>query len=65
MPHVRPLGGKLWEMRLPGQAGIGRALYVAAAGRRLVVLHAFLKKTPKTPKRAIELARARLKEVKP
>lgn len=27
MPHVRPLGEKLWEMRLTGAAGIGRVIY--------------------------------------
>jgi phage-related protein len=36
MPHIRPLGEKLWEMRLTGSAGIGRALYTAASGRRLI-----------------------------
>lgn len=64
MPYVRPLGNKLWEMRLTGRAGIGRAIYVAAPGRRLVVLHAFVKKTEKTPRRALDLALARLKEMK-
>jgi phage-related protein len=62
LPHVRPLGEKLWEMRLTGRDGIGRAIYTAAAGRRLVVLHAFVKKTQKTPRRAMDLALKRLKE---
>jgi len=61
MPHVRPLRDKLWEIRLTGKSGIGRAIYVAAARRRLVILHAFVKKTEKTPKRAIDLALARMK----
>ena len=63
MPHVRPLGQKLWEMRLTGAAGIGRAIYTAASGQRLIILHAFEKKTQKTPQRAIDLARKRLKEI--
>jgi phage-related protein len=63
LPHVRPLGEKLWEMRLSGKEGIGRAIYTAAAGQRLVVLHAFVKKTQKTPRRAIDLALKRLKEI--
>jgi len=63
LPHVRPLGEKLWEMRLSGKEGIGRAIYTAAAGRRLVVLHAFVKKTQKTPRSAIDLALKRLKEI--
>ncbi len=56
LPHVRPLGDKLWEMRLTGRDAIGRAIYTAWAGRRLVVLHAFVKKTQKTPHSAIHLA---------
>ena len=63
LPHVRPLGGKLWEMRLSGREGIGRAFYTAASGRRLVVLHAFVKKTEQTPRRAMNLALKRLKEL--
>jgi phage-related protein len=63
LPHVRPLGEKLWEMRLSGQEGIGRAIYTAAAGRRLVVHHVFVKKTQKAPRRAIDLALERLKEI--
>ena len=63
MPYVRPLGDKLWEMRLSGRSGIGRAIYAAALGQRLVVLHAFVKKTQKTQRHAIELARRRMKEI--
>ena len=63
LPHVGPLGEKLWEMRLTGRDGIGRAIYTAASGRRLVVLHAFVKKTQKTPRRSIDLALKRLKEM--
>ena len=65
MPYVRPLGDKLWEMRLSGRSGLGRAIYAAASGKRLVVLHAFVKKTQKTPRHAIELARTRMKEIQP
>lgn len=64
MPHVRPLGEKLWEMRLMGSAGIDRAIYTAASGRRLIVLHAFVKKTQKTPQRAIDAAHRRMREIK-
>ena len=64
MPHVRPLGEKLWEMRLRGSAGIGRVVYTAASRQRLVVLHVFVKKTQETPRRAIETARRRTLEIK-
>ena len=62
-PYVKPLGNKLFEIRMKGKDGIARAIYVAGSGRRLVVLHAFLKKTAKTPRSAIRLALERAKEV--
>ena len=62
-PHVRHLTGPLWEMRLVGRDGIARALYIAAAGRRVVVVRAFVKKTRRTPRREIELALRRAREV--
>ncbi len=62
-PHVKHLEGKLWEMRPKAQDGIARAIYVTATGRRVVIVHAFVKKTQRTPKTALELARQRAKEV--
>ncbi|MDR2334353.1 MAG: type II toxin-antitoxin system RelE/ParE family toxin [Burkholderiaceae bacterium] len=60
LPHVRPLRHKLWEMRLHGRDGIARVVYAAVQGRRLLVLHAFVKKTQATPRSAIETALSRL-----
>ncbi|MGE0149487.1 MAG: type II toxin-antitoxin system RelE/ParE family toxin [Parvibaculaceae bacterium] len=62
-PYVRHLEGRLWEMRMKGRDGIARAVYVTAAGRRVVVVRVFPKKTQKTPRREIELALKRAKEV--
>jgi phage-related protein len=63
MPHVRHLEEKLWEMRLKGRDGIARAVYVAAAGRKLTVVRVFVKKTRATPRREIDLALQRMSEV--
>ena len=64
MPHVRHLEGKLWEMRMQaGKGGAGRAIYVAQKGQRLLILHAFVKKSQKTPKRHLETARERAQEL--
>lgn len=60
LPHIRPLESKLWEMRIKGRDGIARAVYAAVQGRRLLVLHVFVKKTQTTPRSAIETARKRL-----
>ena len=64
-PHVKHLDGKLWELRAKAQEGIARGIYVTMTGRRVIVLHVFVKKTQKTPKAALELARERMKEVEP
>ena len=61
-PHVKQLRGKLWEMRMSGRDGIARSIYVAATGRRVIVLHTFVKKTQKTPPSAIAIATTRAKE---
>ena len=62
-PYVKHLEGPLWEMRMKGRDGIARAVYVTATGRRVVVVHIFVKKTQKTLRREIEIARQRAKEV--
>ena len=62
-PYIKHLEDRIWEMRLRGRDGIARALYVTATGRRVVILRVFAKKTQKTPRREIELARQRAKEV--
>ena len=61
-PHVRRLIGKLWEIRMRGKSGIARAIYVTVAERRIVVVHAFVKKSQKTPRDAIAVALSRSKE---
>jgi phage-related protein len=50
-------------MRLRGKDGIARAAYVTATEQRVVVVRVFVKKTRKTPRREIELALTRAKEV--
>ena len=62
-PYVRHLEGRLWGMRMRGRDGIARAAYVTATGRRVVVVGVFAKKTQKIPRREIEIALRRAKEV--
>lgn len=63
MPHSRAMGEGLFELRPRGRAGIGRALYCFLIGQRVVVLHAFVKKTQKAPDKDLRLARKRMKEL--
>ena len=63
-PWSDHLEGAVWEMRMKGRDGIARAAYVTASGQRVVVVHVFTKKTQKTPRREIETALKRAKEVR-
>ncbi|WP_436098869.1 type II toxin-antitoxin system RelE/ParE family toxin [Pararhizobium sp. LjRoot238] len=63
-PHVKHLEGKLWELRAKAAEGIARGIYVTVTGRKVIVLHVFVKKSQKTPAGALEIARARLKELR-
>ena len=61
--RARALGEGLFELRPHGRSGIGRAFYCFMLARRIVVLHAFIKKSQQTPDRELKLARKRLKEL--
>lgn len=61
-PHVKPLGKKLYELRVSGRDGTYRTLYFVARGRRFVMVHGFQKKTQKTPKAELEKALKRMSD---
>lgn len=60
---IKHVEGRLWELRLSAKSGISRAIYVTASGKRVVIVYAYVKKTEKMPKRHLELARQRAKDV--
>jgi phage-related protein len=64
MPHSKAMGEGMFELRPKGKEGIGRAFYCYLVRRRVVVVHAFVKKTQQTPERDLTLARKRVAEVK-
>lgn len=63
-PHTKAMGSGLFELRLKGTEGIARVFYCTLIGKRIVILHSFVKKTDRTPKRELEVAQSRLKEIK-
>ena len=63
-PHTDSFGEGLFELRLKGAEGIARVFFCTLIGRKIMMLHSFVKKTQKTPPREIEVARRRMKEVK-
>ena len=63
-PHTAPLGGGLFEIRAKGREGISRSVFCTMEGRTIVVLITVIKKGNKIPKRKMDIARKRMKEVK-
>lgn len=63
IPHLKKLTGTpLWEIRILGQDSI-RMLFVTRVERQVILLHAFFKKTQKTPVREISVALSRYQEL--
>ena len=61
--HIKKLSGTpLWEIRILGEDSV-RILYVTKKGKQIILLHAFIKKTNKTPKREISVGLVRLSEI--
>lgn len=63
MPHSMAMGKGFFELRPRGKEGIGRVFYCFVVNQRVVILHAFIKKTQETPEQELKIARKRLKEV--
>jgi len=64
MPHTRAMGDGLFELRLKAAEGIARVFYCMVVDQRIVMLHQFVKKSEKTPRKELEIARRRMKETK-
>ncbi len=63
IPHIKKLeGAPLWEIRILGEDSV-RILYITRQGKQILLRHAFLKKTDKTPKKEIDICLIRLVEL--
>jgi len=63
MPYTKAMGEGLFEIRARGSEGIGRAFFCCMKGKRIVILHGFVKKTQATPIKELRLAKQRIKDV--
>lgn len=57
MPYSEYLDNGIFEIRAKVGSNISRVLYFFVTGRRIVLTNGFVKKTQKTPKNEIEIAR--------
>jgi phage-related protein len=63
LPFTDSLGQGLFEIRAKGKEGIGRAFFCMLVERKILILHAYIKKSRKIPARELAVARKRLAEV--
>lgn len=61
-PHVKHIKSKLWELRIKSASDISRIFYFIPVGKKIILLHGFVKKTQKTPFREIEIANSYLED---
>lgn len=64
VPRTKALGKGIFELRLKGKEGIARVLYCTQVGKKILMLHCFIKKTQKLPLKELRLARKRMQGVK-
>ena len=62
-PYVGRLDSGLYEIRAKGKEGIARSVYCTLKKQEVVILHTFIKKSEKTPKKDLDLSKKRMKEV--
>ena len=63
MPHTKPLDGGLFELRVKSKEGVARVFFCTKVGKKIIMLHSFIKKSQKTPKKELKIAKTRMSEV--
>jgi phage-related protein len=63
MPHTKALDGGLFELRVKSKEGIARVFFCTKIGKKIIMLNSFVKKSQKTPKNQLRIAKTRMSEV--
>ena len=61
-PYSKPVGDGIFELRVSFANDITRIFYFLWVGRRIILTNGFIKKTQKTPRNMIELAKSYKKD---
>jgi len=64
LPHTKAIKSDLFELRVKSKEGIARVFYCTILRNKIYMLHIFIKKSQKIPKKELKIAFLRLKEVK-
>jgi phage-related protein len=63
MPHTKALDGGLFELRVKSKEDIARVFFCTKIGKKIIMLNSFVKKSQKTPKNQLRIAKTRMSEV--
>ena len=63
LPHTKAIDNGLFELRVKSKEGIARVFFCTKVGKKIIMLHSFIKKSQKTPKKELKIAITRMNEV--
>lgn len=61
--EFRQIEGKLWELKIRMHGHQHRIFYIVLKGNKMILLHAYLKKSQKAPLKEIQVAKERMKQL--
>ncbi|MCK5521126.1 MAG: type II toxin-antitoxin system RelE/ParE family toxin [Candidatus Marinimicrobia bacterium] len=64
IPHTKAIQDGLFELRIKSKEGIARVFYCTVVSKRIIMLHIYIKKSQKIPKKELKLAQSRKKKVR-
>ncbi len=64
LPHIKAINNGLLELRVKSKEGIARVFFCTKIGKKIIILHSYIKKTQKIPKQELKVATSRMEEVK-
>ncbi len=63
LPHTKLIETGLFELRVKSKEGIARIFFCTKIGKKIIMLHSFIKKSQKIPQKEIKIAKTRMSEV--
>lgn len=63
LPHTKAIDKGLFELRVKSKEGIARVFFCTKKGQKIIMLHSYIKKSHKIPKRELKIAISRMHEV--
>jgi phage-related protein len=64
LPHTKAIDKGLFELRVKSKEGIAKVFFCTKIGKKVIMLHSYIKKSQKIPKREFKIAVSRMNEVK-